>query len=482
MVSSVEASQRDEVLRQARQLVGEDPVRFNQAGARLDACYSEQYVLDQQPEETGFDAVSVVEMTPERMRFMRLAAAVHCFRLPDQHRNNNHLDYERSGKLDDRLLAARMAVLVMLAAADPDKDEVVTEHTGYLASIPYEITRGHAGEEQLVFGGSCWIPWAEDGWEEPNEPSPRLLERLERAIEFLRQEPSGTDRQSRVPSGDGRPCDQAGVNRFDEAERSLRDVQRYVGHFYSCVNHWRAEWHYRYEDSTRQELNEIKIDNRVWWAKWSGVRTRAIEAIRAIDRPELAQAKQKAFDALAIIAEQYQEPLLYLDDESPGDHLLREARRSVVDEHLAERRGQLAQALDDLQPLMRGCLLCIEEPEPVTAPQAPEQVEAKPRKGKRTESQRRRDEAKLAIFLSEHPNALREDAAAYIGVSEGTISNTAAWKRCKREQDQARRESRPEQFEDFDSLADPESAKIRNSEGARAPAMNKIKASNARRN
>lgn len=483
MVSHGYASSRDEVIRSARDLVREDPVRFAAAGQILDELYDEEMLKRQDAERLGPGEEIGDDRTPEQTRFMRLGAALDCLRDPASHRYDNHLDYESSKNADERRMIARMAVLVLLAATDPNKGEVINETMGEIATIPYEVLRFKGGKEQLAFGGSHLIMWNEEGWENHSEPSPDMLELFQEAIDVARHGSSEAAQRSRVPSGDGRPCDQPGKNKYDETVRALWDVDRYVGHFYYCVDHWRREWGYRHEDSTRREMEEIKIDNRNWWGKWSDVVRRAREAIRAVDLPELAPAKQKAFDAITVIAEIYSEPVMRLDHEHPGDHLFRVAHRSRTDEFQIKQRDRLVEALNDLDPLRRGCLLYIDEPgeqdaedeQPVSV-----SVEPKPR-GKRTAIERARDERKLAMYLSENPKATRKQASEHIGVSEGTISGTRAWRVFKEAQKQARREARPVHFENLDKLADPKSAMIRDSDGARAMDSRKIKASNARR-
>ncbi len=520
MVSHGYASSRDEVIRSARDLVREDPVRFAAAGQMLDELYDEEMLKRQDKERLGAGEEIGKDRTPEQVRFMRLGAALDCLRDPASHRYDNHLDYESSKNADERRMIARMAVLVLLAATDPNKGEVINETMGEIATIPYEVLRFKGGKEQLAFGGSHLIMWNEEGWENHSEPSPDMLELFQEAIDVARHGSSEAAQRSRVPSGDGRPCDQPGKNKYDETVRALWDVDRYVGHFYYCVDHWRREWGYRHEDSTRREMEEIKIDNRNWWGKWSDVVRRAREAIRAVDLPELDLAKQKAFDALTVIAEIYSEPVMRLDHEHPGDHLFRVAHRSRTDEFQIKQRDLLVEALNDLDPLRRGCLLYIDEPdsdvksekeremqpEATSGPAslslttfapvihvtpafcvqieqsatAATEDERKPG-GKRSEIQRARHERELAVYLSKNPKATRKQAAEHIGVSEGTISGTRAWRVFKEAQKQARREARPVHFENLDELADPKSAMIRDTDGARALDSRKIKASNARR-
>ena len=486
MVSATYSSRRDDVLNTARELVREERELFVLAGQQIDGIYSEEFVRNDDEIPLGPGERYAVEGTFEFLRFKRLAQAVHCFMYPQNHVHDNHLDFEGNAPAEERKQSARRAILVILAAADPEKERVVTKEMGELANIPYEIE----GDGDLPeFGGSSWISWGEDGWDEQNEPSPRVLKRLRDAIDIARHGSIQAARRSRVPTGDGRPCDEPGLNRFDEAERSLRDVMRYVQHFHYCVDKHRREWHYRYDEATRKELDAMRLDNREWWAKWSGVMFRAREAVKTIDLPELGDAKQAAFNALSVIHDQYHEPVFYSDHEVPGDHIFRAAMSRGQDEVIADRKTRVNQAFKDLEPLCRGCRLYIDhspESDPSVPSTAPivEQIEAKPKKRnkRRSKSEKLQDEVKIASYLIENPDAIRDDLVTFTGLSGGTISESSAWKAHKELQKSVRREARPAQYENFDSLADPESANTRSSDGGRATDLSKIKASNARRN
>lgn len=363
MISPSHASQRDELVHHARELVKEDQLQFTLAGQSLDAKFSEETVRIDDPDPLGPGETYAVQETPEQVLFMRLGAALDCLRYPDQHRYDNHLDFQANASIEDRRMRARMAVLVLLAAIDPNKGEVIDSSMGEIASIPFELWEYKNNEEQPSFGGSEWINWSEPGWDHPNEPSPGVLKVFGHAIDVAKHGSIEAARKSRIPSGDGRPCDHDGKNWADECERSLRDVSRFVCHFHYCVTHYRNEWPFRFEEDTRKELLEIKLDNRTWWKKWAGVITRARNAITSVDRPELASAKQRAFEALCVIADAYQEPLMYLDDEQAGDHLFRRAQEWRAGDEDTKRLQTLSKALDDLEPLRKGCGLYLDEVE-----------------------------------------------------------------------------------------------------------------------
>ena len=361
MVSAAHSFERDGVFQIARSLVQKEWEHFIRAGQQIDEIYSEDLVCSDDEFPLGPGEEYAVEETFEFLRFKRLATAVQCFRFPQNHKYDNHFDFESNAPVDERKQSARRGILVMLAAADPEKDQVFTDELGVLANTPYEM---ESEGELPEFGGSEWISWGEDGWDEQNEPSPRVLKRLRHAIDVVHHGSVQAARLSRIPTGDGRPCDEPGVNRFDEAERSVRDVRRFVQHFVYCLDQYRTDWHYRYEEAIRKELSAIRIENRRWWAKWSGVMMRAREAIRAIDLPELAGAKQAAFDALTIIHDEYQEPVFYSDHEEPGDHIFRAAMNRGQDEVITDRRARLNHAFNDLEPLCRGCRMYIDQPDP----------------------------------------------------------------------------------------------------------------------
>ncbi len=376
MVSAAHSSNRDDVFHIARALVKKEWDLFVLAGEQIDEIYSEELVRrdDEIPLSPG--ERYAVEETFEFLRFKRLATAVQCFRYPQNHVYDNHLDFEGNAPDDERKQSARRAILVMLSAADPEKFQVITDEIGVLASTPYEI---EGGGKLPDFGGSSWIAWAEDGWDEQNEPSPRVLKRLRHAIDVVRHGSVQAARQNRIPTGDGRPCDEPGLNRFDEAERSVRDVMRYVQHFHYCLDHYRKDWHYRFEEATRKELDSMRLNNRDWWSKWSGVMHRAREAVRAIDLAELSGAKQKAFDALTVINDEYQVPVFYSDHEEPGDHIFRAAMNRGQDELIEDRKTRLNQAFRDLEPLCSGCRLYLNQHDqiPVVEQVQTSEIEAK---------------------------------------------------------------------------------------------------------
>ncbi len=215
MVSAAHSSDRDDVFQIARSLVREEWDLFVRAGQQIDEIYCEELVGRDDEIPLGPCERYAVKETFEFLRFKRLATAVQCFRYPQNHEFDNHLDFESNAPVEERKQSARRAILVMLAAADPEKGQVITDGMGVLANTPYEIE----GDGELPeFGGSSWIPWAEDGWDEQNEPSPSVLKRLRNAIDVVRYGSVQGARQSRIPTGDGRPCDEPGLNRFDEAE------------------------------------------------------------------------------------------------------------------------------------------------------------------------------------------------------------------------------------------------------------------------
>ncbi len=363
MVTGKHGARRDEVCSAARALVQEELELFEAAGQQLDAIYSEEMVREDDDFPLGPGERYAAKETPESVRLKRLGVAAKCFRFPESHPYDNHFDFEGIGPIEDRKQAARMGILVMLAAGDPDKGGVITPAMGVLANTPFEIK----GKDRLPgIGGSQWLSWNETGWDDYNEPSPRVLKRLREAIDIVRHGSLDAARKSRIPSGDGRPCDQPGLNKYDEADRALRDVKRYVGHFRSSIEQWRIEWPYRFVDERRQELDEIKLLNRPWWQTWSDVLKRAREAVRALELQELTDLKQQALDGLMVIADIYSEPLFYLDHEEPGDHIYRAAHQWGGDQAETDIVSRLSEAINDVEATCRGCRFFLDSPDEPT--------------------------------------------------------------------------------------------------------------------
>ena len=365
MISSRHALVREEVIHRARELVKSDRVQFTRAGQQLDDLYTEEIVRLDDPDPLEPGEKYALQENSEQILFMRLDAAIHCLLFPSQHRYDNHLDFLSNASEEDRRMSARMAVLVLLAAIDANKFEVIDESMGKIASIPFEICEFKDNKEQQRFGGSAWIDWSVRGWDYPNEPSPDVIRLLKEAVDVAEYGSIKAARKSRIPSGDGRPCDLDGRNKYDECERSLRDLARYVDHFHYCETHYREEWSFRDEVDTRKELLDIKIENRKWWAKWPDVVNRVRKSITSIHLPELNHAKQRAFEALCDIVDVYKDPVLYLEYEQAGDHLFRRAQAKGKESTDAKRLQILSKALDDLEPLRKGCGLYLDEVEDV---------------------------------------------------------------------------------------------------------------------
>lgn len=487
---------RDEVMRDARELVRDERDLFIKAGQQIDEIYSEELVRQDEDEiPLGPGERYAVEETFEGLRLLRLGVAAKCFRFPESHPDDNHFDFEGIGPIEDRKQAARMGILVMLAAADADKAQVITEEMGVLANIPYVIE----GDGDLpAFGGSCWLSWIEKGWEDTNEPSPRVLKRLKSAIDFVRHGSLEAAQNSRVPSGDGRPCDKPGLNPHDELHRALRDLLRHVLVFDGNAAQWLETHQYDTGKELQQQRAWLLTNTRQWWETWIPAVKRVRDAIPNVQRSELKDFNAETLMALAKLNGIFYEPVGYLPHEQPGDHLLvrplsvlgfqREDDRSLVSnyprERVREAVGPIQRHLETLALFLdqEGEMHHIANPESIVEPSSkPAREMAKKPKRKRTRAEKVHDEAELALYLDDNPEATRDEAAAHMGLSGGTISNSPVWKSNRKKLKAARNEARPSQYEDFDQLADPESANIRSSDGGKAPALGSISASNARR-
>jgi hypothetical protein len=388
-------------------------------------------------------------------------------RHPHKHPYDNHLDYLSSEREDDRKLAARMTILVLLAAADPERDKVITDEMGEIATIPRAVRAYPVKELDLEFGGSEWIGWAEDNWDDQNEPAPEVLHTLEDAILVAQHGSSDNTPRAHLPhpQGDGRPCDKPGANPYDEAERAIRDLQRFVEHFVYSVNSY-TELSAPYQSSDLQdELDTIKSINREWWSKWSTVVTRARYSIEQINDSQLEPAKHQAFEVLGIIAEAYQEPLGYYGDEQPGDHLFRSLHRAGAHEQRQRLLNRLGDAYDKLTPLRRGCGLYIQSP-PSSDPKTVEDprtrtfeiaeteivVQTKGKGRRRSKDEIRHDNLKAALFIEKNPKATRKMIADHLGLSTGMVSQIPAWERLRAVRAETRGANRATGYKNIDEL------------------------------
>ncbi len=477
MVNGKQGARRDGVFSAARALVHEELELFVAAGQQLDEIYSEELVReDDFP--LGPGEKYAAEETPEGVRLKRLGVAAKCFRFPESHPYDNHFDFEGIGPIEDRKQAARMGILVMLAAADPDKGEVITPAMGVLANTPFEIE----GEGRLPgIRGSHWLSWNETGWDDYNEPSPRVLKRLREAIDIVRHGSLDAVRKSRIPSGDGRPCDKPGLNPFDEAHRSLYDIIRHVSVFRENSTQWLQTQLLCVEPERQETLDWLIEYTRDWWATWTKLVSRTRDALTGLELKELEELVSDALGGVARLHVIFQEPVFYMDHEQPGDHLFRPmgvlgCRRDNDRYPISNYpRDQIDEALKPIGLLIERLSIYIDGSVVVEQP-----VVKKPKR-KRSRSEIAHDEIKLALYLDENPRSNREEAAEYMGLSEGTISGSRAWKNHTKKKREAQQEARPSQFDNFDSLADPDSANIRSADGGKASSHRSISASNARR-
>ncbi len=365
MVTGKHGARRDEVCSAARALVQEELELFEAAGQQLDEIYSEELVREDDDFPLGPGEKYAAEETPEGTRLKRLGVAAKCFRFPESHPYDNHFDFEGIGPIEDRKLAARMGILVMLAAGDPDKGEVITPAMGVLANTPYAIK----SEDRLPgIGGSQWLFWNETGWDDYKEPSPRVLKRLRDAIDIVRHGSLDAARKSRIPSGDGRPCDQPGLNPYDELDRSLRDLLRHVDVFDGNASQWLETHQYDFGQKRDEQRDWLLDYTRQWWRTWEPAVKRLRNALSNVQRPELKDLNTEGLMALGKLNRIFSAPIMYMAHEEPGDHLLvrplsvlgfqREDDRFLVSNYPSE---QVSEAVRPIQRFLEALALFLEQ-------------------------------------------------------------------------------------------------------------------------
>lgn len=306
MVSHGHAARRDGLFARARKIIRRDPVRFEHAGKRLDELYSEQYVLGLQPQDFEPDEQSAVEMTPERVLFLRLHAAVSALRFGDERKYANHFDFNGNTMPDLRRQAARLCVLVVLIAADPERDELLMKRMGEIASIPFsnDLRSGQLYDSQLI----CWD---EPGWKDVSDPSNGVLDLLENALELLESD----------IFLDGRPWDEPGKTQYDELGRALHAIVVHADSFCSAGKMW-SDAH-RFEFGEKRESDKRHAIDFVaqFWPTWSAQLMRAKKCVRSLndkDLTELCGRVSEAIDSLRVI---FPEHRLLRPGSAPGEHL-----------------------------------------------------------------------------------------------------------------------------------------------------------------
>ncbi|MFG0298546.1 MAG: hypothetical protein ACF8K1_02975 [Phycisphaerales bacterium JB047] len=347
MVSHAQAARRDELFKRAREIIRRDPVRFEHAGRRLDELYSEQYVLGLQPQDFEPDEQSAVEMTPERVLFLRLHAAVSALRFGDERKYANHFDFNGNTMPDLRRQAARLCVLVVLIAADPERDELLMKRMGEIASIQFsnDLRSGQLYDSQLI----CWD---EPGWKDVNDPSNGVLDLLENALKLLESD----------IFLDGRPWDEPGKTQYDELGRALHAIVVHVDSFCSAGKMWGDAHRFEFGDQRESEKRHAIDFVAQFWPTWSAQLMRAKQCVRSLEDKELAELCGRVSEAIDSLRVIFPEHRLLRPGSAPGEHLFYTGGVLRYTDHDADPlpKEQIRMALQSIADLQRRIWLLLE--------------------------------------------------------------------------------------------------------------------------
>ncbi len=370
MVDAQHAERRDTLFVQARGLINADKRQFGEAGRVLETLFSEEYLIEQVPH---LESASAGVKLRYRLDIARRAAI-----RDDDWDALSLMDFRRAGDAAARQRAARMVVIAIILSADPDASRAISTEMCSFAAVPWEGEFRQGSDTWLA--GVDLISWLEGGWDDGDNPYPRVLDLLEEAMGVVRTGTNAADGRL-IPSGDGRPCDQPGLNPHDELHRALRDLLRHVSVFGSNASQW-LETHQYDAGKKLDEQREWLLDyTRQWWGTWEPAVKRVRDAIPNVQRPEFKDMNAETLRCLAKLNGFFGAPLMYMAHEMPGDHLLvrplsvlgfrREDDRYLVSNYPRKRVGE---AVRPIQEQLEALALYLEEDEADLMQATPEVV------------------------------------------------------------------------------------------------------------
>ena len=196
---------KDTLYQRARILIEADPASFTLAGHDLAQTFSCELLKEMEAdsrehhEEMHTDSCEdyeemnadnseslTLDWAPERFLITRICYASSAAIGQSHERLVAKLDFRFSGKIKERLNAARQVILAILLAADANANDYITEEICELAALQYKYESGK-------IMGRIWVPW---DWNEneqhlcpqrvsPNNPPPHAMKTLESAINLV---------------------------------------------------------------------------------------------------------------------------------------------------------------------------------------------------------------------------------------------------------------------------------------------------------
>lgn len=170
MASSASLARRDTLLRGCRLLISLEKAEFTLAGNRLGEMYSEEYAQ-------SFESTSSAE--GNQLLFIRLDLARRAAMYGDQRSGMTDLEIESKPDKNELKHAARMVILALVLAMDPNADEYIDVSMCPFAALPWEGGDLEGLPRDLL--GRSWISWGKEDKSNCDNPSAEVLDLLERA-------------------------------------------------------------------------------------------------------------------------------------------------------------------------------------------------------------------------------------------------------------------------------------------------------------
>ncbi len=350
MASNATPARREGLLRATRKVIEANREVFTEAGKRLTEIFSENHL--KQDDHDGKWA----EKSSEELIFPRLDRAKVAV-VSDEYPNGySDMRFEEPMPHEERKLAASMVVLTLVLAIDPNANEYISKSMCPFAALPWQF-----GEEVPGLLGRGMICWENSEHNSVDSPPGEVLDLLERATWSARTGevmPVGMT----IPTGDGQPCDEPGINPYDELSRAMRDVQRHIRVFQGNASEWADVIQHEHGEDLKAKKIELLEDNRKWWATWEPALRRARDATFQIHRPELQDRIRAAMDGMNTLALNiFPPPLMGMKNELPGDHLLkRGALRCDREGHSVYPQKAISEAYRPIEELIVGLALYID--------------------------------------------------------------------------------------------------------------------------
>lgn len=175
----------DSLYSQSRALITREQELFSIAGQELAARYSVEHAKNPNNDEC-VDGLPRQNYSPKQLLITRICFAKDDAVNQDGSIESWSLSISPTHKKHERVYSARMVILAIVLAADPDANEYITPEICELAELQYEMS------EQEILGRLCvsWY-WNENnlhlcpGINRHNCPTPEALRVLESALKLV---------------------------------------------------------------------------------------------------------------------------------------------------------------------------------------------------------------------------------------------------------------------------------------------------------